>query len=137
MMEPSRQTTLQGVDDRLKHWWADMLTAYRALNLNCTYRLIETIRSAERQTWLYGVGRSHSLERQPVTWVLTSNHQQGQAIDAALFDGERMLLGSASVELDLYRHVVDLGVRVAALRGHDVHNLGLERGKDWFHWEVR
>lgn len=41
----------------------------------------ETLRSQERQDWLYGIGRTHSLSRKPVTWTLKSRHLVGKACD--------------------------------------------------------
>lgn len=43
--------------------------------------LFEGKRSEARQKWLYGVGRTHSLTRRPVTWTLKSRHLVGKAAD--------------------------------------------------------
>lgn len=43
--------------------------------------VFEARRSAERQRWLYGVGRTHQLQRSPVTWTLQSRHTVGKAAD--------------------------------------------------------
>ena len=41
----------------------------------------EARRTPERQAWLYGVGRWHSRDRQPVTQTLASKHLTGKAVD--------------------------------------------------------
>ena len=41
----------------------------------------EARRTPERQAWLYGIGRWHSLDRQPVTQTLRSKHLTGKAVD--------------------------------------------------------
>jgi LAS superfamily LD-carboxypeptidase LdcB len=43
--------------------------------------LFETRRSQERQDWLYGIGRTHSMKRKPVTWTHHSEHFTGEAFD--------------------------------------------------------
>jgi peptidoglycan LD-endopeptidase CwlK len=46
--------------------------------------VFETVRSVDRQAWLYGVGRTHSLHRTPVTRVRdarTGWHHYGVALD--------------------------------------------------------
>lgn len=43
--------------------------------------VFETRRSLERQKYLYGIGRTHSLDRKPVTWTLKSKHIAGKAAD--------------------------------------------------------
>lgn len=43
--------------------------------------VFETLRTKERQQWLYGIGRTHSLDRKPVTWTLKSKHLEGKAAD--------------------------------------------------------
>jgi len=41
----------------------------------------ETYRSEQRQKWLWGVGRTHSMKRTPVTWTMDSRHRVGKACD--------------------------------------------------------
>lgn len=43
--------------------------------------IFEGLRTEERQKWLYGVGRTHSKNRKPVTWTLKSKHLKGMAAD--------------------------------------------------------
>ena len=40
-------------------------------------RPFETLRSAKRQAWLYGIGRKYELDRKPVTWTMQSLHLPG------------------------------------------------------------
>jgi len=44
-------------------------------------RVVETLRTADRQKWLYGIGRTHRLKDKPVTWTLNSIHLTGNAAD--------------------------------------------------------
>lgn len=43
--------------------------------------VFEARRSEVRQKWLYGIGRTHDLNRKPVTWTLKSKHLVGKAAD--------------------------------------------------------
>jgi hypothetical protein len=43
--------------------------------------VFEALRTKARQEWLYGVGRTHSLKRKPITWTLKSRHLAGKAVD--------------------------------------------------------
>lgn len=43
--------------------------------------VFEARRSLARQKWLYGCGRTHHLDRRPVTWTLSSKHLVGKAAD--------------------------------------------------------
>jgi D-alanyl-D-alanine dipeptidase len=43
--------------------------------------VFEARRTQDRQEWLYGVGRTHDLDRKPVTWTHSSNHIRGKATD--------------------------------------------------------
>lgn len=51
-------------------------------------QIFETLRTQERQNRLYGVWRTHSLQRKPVTRTLTSNHKDWNAVDV-IFGGKR------------------------------------------------
>jgi len=79
MTEPPRQTGL----DTLWQPFADkVLGVLAALKADGFDPIVyEALRSQERQTWLYGVGRTHDLGRKPVTWVRHSKHQDGRAAD--------------------------------------------------------
>ena len=41
----------------------------------------ETMRSLERQKWLYGYGRNHHIGLKPKTWTMNSRHIPGKAVD--------------------------------------------------------
>jgi hypothetical protein len=41
----------------------------------------ESKRTIERQKWLYGVGRTHDMNRKPITWTMNSLHLAGKACD--------------------------------------------------------
>lgn len=43
--------------------------------------IFEALRSVDRQKWLFGVGRFHSLKRKPVTWTMKSRHLAGKGVD--------------------------------------------------------
>ena len=43
--------------------------------------LFETLRTLERQKWLYEIGRTREKDRKPVTWTMKSKHFSGQACD--------------------------------------------------------
>jgi hypothetical protein len=54
--------------------------------LGFTPAIYETRRSEARQAWLFGVGRTHDMDRKPVTWTMHSQHLPdanglGQAAD--------------------------------------------------------
>lgn len=48
--------------------------------------VFEAFRTRERQERLYGVGRTHSLDRKPVTRTLNSRHLTGNAVDIVFKD---------------------------------------------------
>jgi hypothetical protein len=79
MIEPYRQTSLEllvpYVRDRINLVLLDMVMT------GWDPRVFETLRSERRQLWLYGIGRTHSLGRRPVTWTLHSLHLVGKAVD--------------------------------------------------------
>ncbi len=79
MTEPKRETNIQTlvwyVRDRVAEVMKQMiLRGYDPV-------IFETRRSKERQEWLYGVGRTHSKDRDPVTWTKDSRHIPGKAVD--------------------------------------------------------
>ncbi len=43
--------------------------------------VFEARRTPERQEWLYGIGRTHSRHRRPVTFTRSSRHLVGKAVD--------------------------------------------------------
>lgn len=56
-------------------FWAEVIAKYpHAI-------VFETFRTQERQNRLYGIGRTHSLNRKPVTRTKSSMHSTGKAVD--------------------------------------------------------
>lgn len=43
--------------------------------------VFEALRTPERHKWLYGIGRTHDLDRKPVTWTMHSLHLTGKGAD--------------------------------------------------------
>lgn len=79
MKEPARQSSV---------WllWEPFRDRVLELNKRLSERgfdpmVFESLRTLERQKWLYGVGRTHSLTRKPVTWTLISRHLVGKGVD--------------------------------------------------------
>ena len=79
MIEPKRQSDISAlvpyVRDRVKAILAELE------DLGFDPMVFEARRSDERQKWLYGIGRTHSLDRKPVSWTLKSKHISGKAVD--------------------------------------------------------
>ncbi|MCK9570385.1 M15 family metallopeptidase [Candidatus Pacearchaeota archaeon] len=79
MIEPKRNndinTLVPYVRERVEH----VLAAMRARGYDPI--VFEAKRSQERQKWLYGIGRTHSLNQRPVTWTMNSKHLVGKAVD--------------------------------------------------------
>ncbi len=79
MIEPKRDNSISSLDPNFRKkfdpWWAEVIKTYP------NARLFETRRSDERQKWLYGIGRTHDLQKKPVTRILTSRHMLGTAVD--------------------------------------------------------
>ena len=130
MVEPAKQTTLDGVDDRLVRWWGLVNPIWRERS-KLKLIIAESIRSQERQDYLYSLGRT--LPGGKVTWVQQSNHQDGRALDVYILGENRALMGNTDLEMAAYRWLADIGSGLV----EGVSNLGLRSGKDWFHWEVR
>jgi hypothetical protein len=72
MTEPKRNSDINSLSPAFRKkfdlWWAEVLSKYP----NAV--IFEALRTKERQQWLYGVGRTHSFKRKPVTWTLNSRH---------------------------------------------------------------
>lgn len=88
--------------------------------------LFETLRTQERQYWLYGKGRTivqcqnakiplqYSCPQvKPVTWTLESNHLKGEAFDICFRNNEGKLTWLAEVTLwnELYRLAKTCGLK--------------------------
>ena len=82
--EPPRQTSLDLLAPKVKIAVTNLLAWMVKQGFDpIPY---ETLRTLARQKWLYGVGRTHDLNRKPVTWTLHSLHLpdrngQGHACD--------------------------------------------------------
>ena len=77
--EPKRNADIDSLVDYVAVRVRALLRAMEARGFDPL--LFEARRSPERQRWLYGVGRTHSLQRKPVTWTLRSKHLTGKAAD--------------------------------------------------------
>ena len=53
-------------------------------------RIFETLRTKERQKWLYGIWRTHSLHRKPVTRTMSSRHMTGEAVDVVFLNNGKI-----------------------------------------------
>lgn len=86
MTEPKRNSDINSLSKNFRKKfdarWAEVKKKYPGATV------FEAQRSQERQNRLYGVGRTHSLDRKPVTRTLKSNHKDGNAVDI-IFDGKR------------------------------------------------
>lgn len=79
MLEPPRDATLNGLVPYVRERVEKILAAMTAQGYDPV--VFEGKRSIERQRWLYGIGRTHSKKRRPVTWTLNSLHLVGKAVD--------------------------------------------------------
>lgn len=79
MKEPPRITDL---DELVWYVRGRVLRVLGAMTLRGFDPIVyETYRTQERQEWLYGVGRTHSLSRKPVTYTRSSYHTKRKAVD--------------------------------------------------------
>ena len=79
MTEPAR-------DARISTLWKPfaarvIMLLERLKDLGFDPIVFEAKRSEERQKWLYGIGRTHDLNRKPVTWTMNSRHLVGKGVD--------------------------------------------------------
>ena len=79
MREPKRIAGTNGMVDYVAARVEQVLAAMRERGFDPV--IFEGLRTAKRQLWLYGVGRTHSKRRRPVTWTRTSRHMTGKAAD--------------------------------------------------------
>jgi len=79
MTEPTREIAISSLVPYVASRVNAVLVAMRARGFDPV--VFEARRSQERQDWLYGVGRTHSLNRKPVTWTHNSKHLVGKAAD--------------------------------------------------------
>jgi len=79
LIEPRRQTDIDALVPYVRDCVVLVLRDLSAAGWDPF--VIEVLRSEARQTWLYGIGRTHSLRRRPVTWTHHSLHLVGKAVD--------------------------------------------------------
>lgn len=74
----------------------------------------ETIRTPERQAWLYSQGRSRPGQK--ITWTLDSNHLHGIAADWHLTDRDGRAIWDSQTYHDVYKKVqpADYGLETLA-----------------------
>lgn len=80
MAEPPRNKSI----DSLAPYVADRVRLVLAAMKKRGYDpvIFEALRTSERQVYLYGIGRTHSKRRKPITWTLTgSYHLKAKAVD--------------------------------------------------------
>lgn len=84
--EPKRNSDINSLSDTFKKkftpFWQEVIAKYP------NAMVFEALRSKERQKWLYGVGRTHSMERKPITWTINSKHLTGDAVDIVFKDSK-------------------------------------------------
>lgn len=78
-IEPKRQTS---IDTLFEPFHLRVAKLLYELEQRCFDPIVfEAKRTQARQKWLYGVGRTHSKNRKPVTWTMQSRHLDGKACD--------------------------------------------------------
>ena len=81
--EPKRQMSLDNLRPEFAAKVRLLLAAMRARQYDPV--VFESIRTVERQAWLWGVGRTHSLKRKPVSWwappFSKAPHVRGRGVD--------------------------------------------------------
>ena len=79
MIEPKRVSDINSLVPYIKTRVESILKELKELGFDPI--IYEARRSDSRQKWLYGIGRTHSKKRKPVTWTLNSKHIVGKAVD--------------------------------------------------------
>jgi hypothetical protein len=79
MTEPTRNKDINSLEPYVRDRVIKLLDAMKHRGFDPI--IFEAHRSIERQKWLYGIGRTHQLDRRPVTWTLRSKHLVGKACD--------------------------------------------------------
>lgn len=79
MVEPTRYSLIALLQPYVAERVKRILT--RMVERGFDPYVFESRRSKERQEWLYGIGRTHSFDRKPVTWTKNSKHIDGKAVD--------------------------------------------------------
>ena len=137
-IEPPRLKSLDLVRPELQLWWQELQPAWQELQPDLNLKVHETLRTEERQAWLYAKGRT--TQGPQVTWVQHSPHQDGVALDVYIYAGKCWISGNSYKELALYRQLAQLGentsLSVFGLQPVRVFNLGQRIGKDWYHFQL-
>ena len=79
MQEPTRISDINKLSPTFHKKYDAFMKAVLSRYPHCLP--FETLRTKERQVWLYGVVRTHSKNRKPITRTLASNHLTGNAVD--------------------------------------------------------
>ena len=79
MKEPPRQSDLDLLVPYVKDRVEIIFAAMKARGFDPV--AFETLRTLDRQKYLYAIGRTIQKTRKPVTWTLHSNHFAGKAVD--------------------------------------------------------
>jgi len=79
MMEPKRNADWARLSEPFRLQVHLLFKAMRKRRFDPV--IFEGCRTLERQIWLYGVGRTHDLNRKPVTWTMHSKHLKCTAVD--------------------------------------------------------
>lgn len=78
-VEPARNSDIHSLVDYVAIRVEKIIAAMQKRGFDAV--VFEAKRTPERQQWLYGIGRTHSLQRKPVSWTLNSKHLKGKAAD--------------------------------------------------------
>ena len=79
LCEPPRITDIDSLEPYVAGRVRRILARLQRMGLDPV--VVEARRTPERQEWLYGIGRTHSKHRQPVTFTRNSRHLVGKAVD--------------------------------------------------------
>jgi len=80
IVEPKRQNDLALLWPPFRERVERIFAAMRARGFDPI--AFETLRTQARQSYLYGIGRTHHKNRKPVTWAKTvTKHRVGKAVD--------------------------------------------------------
>jgi len=116
---------------QLRLFW--LVAQETAQKMDLRALVIETWRDPARQAQLYAQGRT--APGRIVTWTKTSAHSTGHAIDVGLQRGGKLLLGTTTEELDLYRAFLTACLQDPRV-DPQIWSLGLDRGRDFFHVQL-
>lgn len=90
--------------------------------------ITETYRSQERQNYLYGIGRTHSLSKKKVTWTTKSVHTDKMAWDIAVSPPNKLY------DAQILKQAGSIAKKLNITWGGDwpvVDNVHFQVNKDW------